>query len=397
MPKAKKTPGLVFDDDTSDSDDELDAFRKNIKKVVKENNPDLEDSDDDEFDDEDASDDDDDEDDDEDDDQSRLQEKDDSHIKAKLGKLGSMLDSLQNNEESSDDDEDDDDDDSDNMEEDDEHNQPEPSDAESEINNEESNLVSKTLNKDSKSLKRPAEGRKEDAKKPKILSEEEERVRYKNQLSKLSVEEILKIKNSLGDKDFNNKWAGGKKTKEKALPVFKRDNKNRPREVSSKKRVPKLVKVVQETKEVKRDPRFDPLCGEFDKDQFRKSYNFVNRVKEKELEVLKSQLKGSAGEEREKLKYLIQRHENQLRSEKQRSDQEKVEIGERRERKEMLIRGEKPVFKTKKIRREEELVSAYEGLKEKGGLDNFIKKKNKKNTARDRKNLGKAYENSLIK
>jgi len=234
-------------------------------------------------------------------------------------------------------------------------------------------------------------------KKPKILSEEEERVRYKNQLSKLSVEEILKIKNSLGDKDFNNKWAGGKKTKEKALPVFKRDNKNRPREVSSKKRVPKLVKVVQETKGAKRDPRFDPLCGEFDKDQFRKSYNFVNRVKEKELEVLKSQLKGSAGEEREKLKYLIQRHENQLRSEKQRSDQEKVEIGERRERKEMLIRGEKPVFKTKKIRREEELVSAYEGLKEKGGLDNFIKKKNKKNTARDRKNLGKAYENSLLK
>ena len=27
--------------------------------------------------------------------------------------------------------------------------------------------------------------------------------------------------------------------------------------------------IFQETKGAKRDPRFDPLCGEFDKDQFR--------------------------------------------------------------------------------------------------------------------------------
>ena len=37
-------------------------------------------------------------------------------------------------------------------------------------------------------------------------------------------------------------------------------------------------------------------------------------------------------------------------------------------------------------------MATYEGLKEKGGLDNYIRKKNKKNTARDRKTLGKAYD-----
>ena len=100
-------------------------------------------------------------------------------------------------------------------------------------------------------------------------------------LNCFSVEEILSIQNSLGSKVFNDRWEGGKKkTKidqelinieninfyllgggrdyvfsllELSLFIvirqkkseFKRENKNRPREISSKIRVPKLVKVVQ--------------------------------------------------------------------------------------------------------------------------------------------------------
>ena len=48
---------------------------------------------------------------------------------------------------------------------------------------------------------------------------------------------------------------------------MKRDNKNRPKEMSSKKPVKRyrdVVGVSAENKHEKRDPRFDSMCGEFD-------------------------------------------------------------------------------------------------------------------------------------
>ena len=48
---------------------------------------------------------------------------------------------------------------------------------------------------------------------------------------------------------------------------MKRDNKNRPREMSSKKTVKRYRDVVglsTAIKSEKRDPRFDNMCGEFD-------------------------------------------------------------------------------------------------------------------------------------
>ena len=51
------------------------------------------------------------------------------------------------------------------------------------------------------------------------------------------------------------------------IDELKRDNKNRPREESSKKPVKRFRDVVgltSELKSEKRDPRFDSMCGEFD-------------------------------------------------------------------------------------------------------------------------------------
>ena len=89
---------------------------------------------------------------------------------------------------------------------------------------------------------------------------------------------------------------------------------------------------------------------------------------------------------------MIQRTENQLRSETQRTAKEAQEGQVRQEQKDALTRGEKPVFKSKRAQREEDIVKSYEELKEKGKLDNFIRKKNKKNTSKDRKMLGKSYD-----
>merc|ERR1712168_418900 len=180
-----------------------------------------------------------------------------------------------------------------------------------------------------------------------------------------------KLKETLGEKIFNSRWSGNKKFKTE----FKRENKNRPRELSSKIRVPKLMKVVPVKTEPKRDPRFDPLCGEFDKTDFRRRYGFMKDVKSKELAQLKEQLQECEdNEEKAKLKYLIQRSENQFRADKHNQEKEQKKLEVRKAIKERLERGEAAVFKSSKQKREEDLVTAYENLKKHNKVDKYIEK-----------------------
>ena len=181
-------------------------------------------------------------------------------INSKLGKLNSMLASFKNGGDDDDSSEEENDDDNDDLasDNDDNENEDQGEDSEDDIASEasEEDTDKSSTNKDEKSAKnfqnKKSAKRKSDSyetetsKKPKILNEGDEREKYRSALSNLSVEKILEIKSSLGDKVFNSKWeGGGNKGTKKPLPDFKRDNKNRPREMSSKKRVPKFVEVVQ--------------------------------------------------------------------------------------------------------------------------------------------------------
>jgi len=61
-------------------------------------------------------------------------------------------------------------------------------------------------------------------------------------LSTLSFEELLKLKDTLGAKVYNETVFGAPQPKPK--PVVKRENKNRPREVSSKIRLKHLKAIL---------------------------------------------------------------------------------------------------------------------------------------------------------
>merc|ERR1712080_720683 len=155
---------------------------------------------------------------------------------------------------------------------------------------------------------------------------------------------------------------------------FKRANKNRPREMSSKKT----------------DPRFDPLCGEFDEKIFRDSYKFVSDIKNDELNKLKKQLAEEEDPERkEKIKFLITRMKNQQRQEKKNDEKIEEKKIETKKTKELLMAGKKPFIMGKAKQKEFDLAAKYEKLKESGGLDNYIKKKTKKNATKDRRKLEK--------
>lgn len=70
----------------------------------------------------------------------------------------------------------------------------------------------------------------------------------------------------MGVKMYNEALFGTKsKSKMKSskrIPIFKRETKNRPRELSSRIRVDKVRKIVHVPSKKSRDPRFENLCGE---------------------------------------------------------------------------------------------------------------------------------------
>merc|ERR1711863_176883 len=111
------------------------------------------------------------------------------------------------------------------------------------------------------------------------------------------------------------------------------------------KRPKDVVGVKSGTKKDIRDPRFDPMCGEYDEKMFKESYKFVDNLKEKELKTLKKELKEEEDPERkEQIKYLIQRMENQAREKNKIEKKKKDKNDERLKNKELLKEGKAPVF-----------------------------------------------------
>nr|CAG4642067.1 EOG090X0E8U [Eurycercus lamellatus] len=217
-------------------------------------------------------------------------------------------------------------------------------------------------------------------------NEDSERLAIKQELSNLSFEELQKLKEKIGSKKFNLTLGGAKK--KEIVTDFKRANPNRPREMSSKsKRIGTKV-AIQVPKVFRNDPRFDNLCGEFQERKFYRNYDFVNKMKEEEVGKLKEELKEETNPRRaEKIKYLIQRMENQIRSEKKRKEEEEKQLEERQATIDSLKQGIAPRFASKSERKEKEMKNKFEDLKKDGRLDQYMAKKRKHNAQRDRKSM----------
>jgi ribosomal RNA-processing protein 36 len=93
-------------------------------------------------------------------------------------------------------------------------------------------------------------------------SEDAEKLAIRQELSSLSFEELQKLKEKMGSTKFNERVIGSRKRKP-PVKYFERDNRNRPREMSSKKRRVEEKVAIQVPKVFRVDPRFDNLCGEF--------------------------------------------------------------------------------------------------------------------------------------
>lgn len=211
-------------------------------------------------------------------------------------------------------------------------------------------------------------------------------ISIREEISQLTFEQLQKLKNELGSKVYNEAIYGVKKEKQIKKDNFKRDNKNRPREMSSKYPVGVLRDVVTVTKKEIRDPRFESACGTFDEDIFKSSYAFLNEIRRKEKKMLKQKLKKEEDTEtKKKLQFVVQRLENQEREEKIRKKKEEKKIEEHKKNIDMIKAGLKPRYQTKAERKLLNLVEQYEELKESGKLQKHIKKKRKKEAQVDKK------------
>nr|CAG4641229.1 EOG090X0E8U [Eulimnadia texana] len=214
-----------------------------------------------------------------------------------------------------------------------------------------------------------------------------ERKSIREELSQMSFEELQKLKEKLGAKTFQETLKGRKR--ENVKTDFTRANKNRPREVSSKTK-PSITgdnKTVPQ-KQFRRDPRFDPLCGEFNEKKFHRNFEFVYEIKKDELQKLKDQLKEETRpREMEKLQYLIQRLQNQIKAEKKRKEDELKRQEEVEQQIEAMKQGKSPYFAKKSEKTKLDMKGKFDKLKKEGKLDKYMEKKRKKNAQRDRKSL----------
>ena len=92
-------------------------------------------------------------------------------------------------------------------------------------------------------------------------------------------------------------------------------------------------------------------------------------------------------ETRGKIKYLIQRGENQAREKAKLDKRKESEKEQKKRNRELAAEGKRPQFMTRREKQNVELVDKFEELKNSGKLENYMKKKSKKNLAKDRKKI----------
>ncbi|XP_075454954.1 ribosomal RNA processing protein 36 homolog isoform X2 [Ascaphus truei] len=173
-----------------------------------------------------------------------------------------------------------------------------------------------------------------------------------------------------------------------ARPEGAMPSKNQPMEMSSKRPVPYLRKVVPAKKELRRDPRFDDLSGDYKPEVFEKTYRFLEDVKKNEKEVVNKKLRKVRNPElKEKLEQLIQRMDQQEESARKKQKQREREMEFKRQQRELAQQGKKPFYLKRGDLRKLELADKYQELKKRGKLEHFLSKKRKRNSTKDRKKL----------
>lgn len=222
------------------------------------------------------------------------------------------------------------------------------------------------------------------------VDDEAEAQLLSQELSEVPLGELQELRQKLGTKKFDSLLKQAKEER-KTERSFKRANKNRPREMSSKQPVSRFREVMvggpkrASASSQSVDPRFDERAGSLNEDLFKKSYAFVEEMKQSEKNTIEKAVKKTKSKERkEQLQRLIDQMESRKMAAEKKEQQQKLL---REHRKEAASLGKKPYYIKKSVQKRAELALKYKELKRSGKLETFLTKKRKKNASRDRKHL----------
>lgn len=166
-----------------------------------------------------------------------------------------------------------------------------------------------------------------------------------------------------------------------------RANKNRPMEASAKKPVGRFREIIQVPKKVVRDPRFETLCGRLDEEGFKKRYNFLyaNNLPAERQELEKSLKKTKDPNVVGDLKNRISLIDKQIKSALPKRTDKHILVEHKKKEREAAKQGKQPFYLKNSEIRKQGLVEQYEKLKASGKLESFLKKKRKRNAAKDQR------------
>lgn len=215
--------------------------------------------------------------------------------------------------------------------------------------------------------------------------EEEERI--KQELSEVTLGELQTIQTKIGTKKFDVVLQS-EASRANKKPT-KRANKNRPREESSKKPVSQFREAVElKKKEQRLDPRFDEEIGTLNKEMFKKAYGFLDDIQQREKLLLQKTAKKTRNPNtKERAQRLLQRMESRKVAEEKEANVKALQREHRKAEAKLIGKGKKPFYLKKATQKKIELMQKYSELKKSGKVEDFLKKKRKKNAARDRKQM----------
>ncbi|VDK72935.1 unnamed protein product, partial [Anisakis simplex] len=129
------------------------------------------------------------------------------------------------------------------------------------------------------------------------------------------------------------------------------------------------------------DPRFDERSGPYDEYIYRKNYEFLDGMRQKEEKILAKEIKKTKQtdpESAEKMKEVLRRMKNHDKSiaEKERNKEVIREL--RRENNERMRQGKRPIYLTKGELKMRMMEKKFEELKKTHKLDSYIERKSKK-------------------
>ncbi|XP_055586122.1 ribosomal RNA processing protein 36 homolog [Uranotaenia lowii] len=224
----------------------------------------------------------------------------------------------------------------------------------------------------------------------------------------MSFQDLLQLKRRLGSKVYNEavfgkhnlekKKEGPQKPKETkgkrkiSSAANSSDSDGPPEEVSAKRKVPALgvsgKKARKAEQERGRDPRFDSRQGYFSGRKFREQYGFLNDMRSSELTKLRKQLSRTDDPvETERIKFAMQRTQNQMREFEKQKLLDRKRVEERQNARKAIDEGKRPFYEKQSTKKARQLLEKYTELRETGKLGKHIDKRHRKITAKDRKKL----------